>query len=129
MKMGEYIKYLRNGNNKYNIKLTQEELGNKLNPAINRAAINKWESGQVKNIKRSYIEQMSKIFGVKPSELMCFTQEKIISDETKAIECVENIFGTDAVKVLELFYKLNELGQEKVLELLEDLSSLSKYTD
>ena len=67
MEMGEYIKQLRNG-----LKLTQEELGQKLNPPVNRAAINKWEKGNVKNIKRSHIQQMAEIFGVSPVDLMCF---------------------------------------------------------
>lgn len=129
MKMGEYIKYLRNGNNKYNKKWTQEELGQALKPTINRAAINKWETGQVKNIKRSYIEQMSKLFGVKPSELMCFSQEKIISEEVKVIEEVQNTFGKDVVKMIQLFTKLNELGKEKAIESLDDLTNLPKYTE
>lgn len=129
MTMGEYIKYLRNGGNKYDKKWTQEELGQLLNPPINRAAINKWESGQVENIKRSYIEQMSKLFGVKPCELMCFNQEQIISEEVKVIEQVQKIFGKESVKMLELFTKLNELGKEKALESLDDLSNLPKYTE
>lgn len=114
MKMGEYIKKLRTESN-----LTQEELGKKLNPGVNRAAINKWENGRVKNIKRSYIEQMSKIFGVKPSELMCFSQEEIIENEVKAIESVQNTFGDDYVKLLELFHQLNEDEQQELLNYLQ----------
>lgn len=129
MTMGEYIKYLRNGGNKYGTKWTQEELGQLLNPPINRAAINKWESGQVENIKRSYIEQLSKLFHVRPCELMCFSQEEIISEEVKVIEQVQKAFGKESVKMLELFTKLNELGKEKALESLDDLSNLSKYTE
>ena len=67
MNMGDYIKELRKKTN-----LSQEELGKLLNPPINRAAINKWEKGRVENIKRSYVEQLALIFGVAPSQLMCF---------------------------------------------------------
>ena len=67
MTMGEYIKKLRTDHG-----YTQEELGQLLNPKVNRAAINKWEGGRVANIKRSHIAQMAKIFDVDPVKLMCF---------------------------------------------------------
>ena len=57
MTMGEYIKELRTGNNVYGKKWTQEELGAALNPPVNRAAVNKWETGLVENIKRKHIQQ------------------------------------------------------------------------
>lgn len=124
MTMGEYIKLLRK-----NCDLTQEELGQKLSPPVNRAAINKWETGQVENIKRSYIEQMSKLFGVKPSELMCFDYEHKLSEDVITIEMVQKNFGTDAVRLLEWFTRLNDLGKGKALEELEDLSNLPKYSE
>lgn len=124
MTMGEYIKQLRKNHD-----LTQEELGQRLKPPVNRAAINKWETGQVENIKRSYIEQMSKIFNVRPCELMCFDIEQQISEDVIAIEQVQKRFGKDAVRMLELFTTLNDLGREKALEDLDDLSNLPKYTE
>lgn len=124
MTMGEYIKQLRKNHD-----LTQEELGKKLDPPVNRAAINKWETGQVENIKRSYIEQMSKLFDIRPSELMCFDIEHKLSEEVITIEMVQKNFGRDAVRMLELFTKLNALGKDKALEDLEDLSNLPKYSD
>ena len=124
MTMGEYIRQLRKNHD-----LTQEELGQRLNPSVNRAAINKWETGQVENIKRSYIEQMSKLFDIRPSELMCFDIEHKLSEEVITIEMVQKNFGRDAVRMLELFTKLNALGKDKALEDLEDLSNLPKYSD
>jgi len=123
MTMGEYIKLLRKNHD-----MTQEELGQRLNPPVNRAAINKWETGQVENIKRSYIEQMSRLFDVRPCELMCFDIEQQISEDVKAIELVQKRFGKDAVQLLELFTKLNELGKEKALIDLDDLTNLPKYS-
>ena len=49
MTMGTYIKQLREG-----MGISQEELGKSLNPPVNRAAVNKWETGQVENIKRTH---------------------------------------------------------------------------
>lgn len=61
--MGDRIKRLRNENN-----LTQEELGNRV--GLKRAAINKYEKGNVENMKRSVIEKMSSVLEVSPSYLM-----------------------------------------------------------
>lgn len=61
--MAERIKRLRIEHN-----MTQEELGEKV--GIKRAAINKYEKGNVENMKRSMIEKMSSIFGVSPVYLM-----------------------------------------------------------
>lgn len=61
--MGERIKRLRTERN-----LTQEELGNRF--GLKRAAINKYEKGNVENMKRSIIEEMSLFFNVTPSYLM-----------------------------------------------------------
>lgn len=65
MNIGDRIKILRNQNN-----LTQEELGVKI--GVKKAAIQKYESGQVENIKRTTIEKLSNIFNVSPSYLMGF---------------------------------------------------------
>ena len=122
MKMGEYIKQLRTDQG-----LSQEDLGKKLNPPINRAAVNKWETGQVENIKRSYIEQMSAMFGVRAESLMCFEQQ--INEELIAIEQVQKCFGRKAVKLLEGFTMLNDQGKAKVLEYIEDVQGLTKYLE
>ena len=132
MTMGEYIKKLRTGENKYGLKWSQEELGHSLNPPVNRCAINKWEKSRVENIKRTHIEQLSKLFGIQPSELMCFESrfdENQISEEVKTIESVQSLFGKDAVQLLQHFMTLNNIGKQKALEDLVDLTELPKYTD
>ena len=132
MKTGEYIKFMRTGGNPYEKKWSQEELGELLNPPVKRAAINKWESGTVEHIKKSYIEQLAKIFGVTPCDLMCFESvhdEEQISEEVKVIEAVQNMFGKGAVQILHHFYNLNDLGKEKALEDLSDLNMIPKYTE
>lgn len=128
MTMGEYIKYLRTGGNKYDRQWTQEELGLMLVPKVNRAAINKWETGQVENIRRNHIQQMSEIFGVKPCELMCFqANEDQLSEEVATIEQVLKMFGKEAVQLLQHFTELNDLGKEKALEDISDLTDHPKY--
>ena len=132
MKTGDYIKFLRMGNNKYGKKWTQAELGALLDPQVNRAAVNKWESGMIKNIKKVYIQQLANIFGVTPTELMCFESkydEKQISEEVKVIERIQMLFGKDAVQLLQSFNELNELGKQKALEDINDLTEHPKYTN
>lgn len=127
MTMGTYIKQLRE-----EMGISQEELGKSLNPPVNRAAVNKWETGQVENIKRTHIQQLAKKFGVSPCELMCFDDRfdsAKAAEETKAIELVQKHFGKDAVKVLQMFHEMNRTGQKKVLEDMSDMIQLSKYTE
>ena len=131
MTMGEYIKELRTGNNVYGKKWTQEELGAALNPPVNRAAVNKWETGLVENLKKVHIQQLANMFGVKACDLMCFDEQidsSKVSEEVKIIEAVQGHFGKDAVKLLQLFNELNELGKQKALEDVADLTEHPKYT-
>lgn len=128
MTMGEYIKQLREAK-----ELSQDALGQLLNPPVNRAAVNKWEKNLVQNIKRTHIQQLANLFGVSPCELMRFDDELNEHDEmAKEVELIEQIqehFGKDAVRMLEYFTKLNETGKEKALENVSDLVQLPKYTD
>ena len=127
MTMGDIIRIKRN-----ELGLSQEELGEKLDPKVNRAAVNKWETGLVENIKRSHIGQLSKIFEITPTELMCFDYKfdvVKISEEVKTIELVEKDYGKDVTKMIELFQELNEEGKKKVLNDLSDLTDIPKYTE
>lgn len=118
MTMGEYIRYLRKSKN-----LTQEQLGLKLSPTVNRAAINKWESGQVENIKRSYIQQMAVLFNVRPSDLMCFDDEAI-PKENRSVS-----LRPDESTLLGNYNQLNDNGKDKAQEYVSDLTDNRKYTD
>ena len=69
MNMGERIKQLRLEKG-----LTQEELGKYI--GVKKAAIMKYEKGNVKNMKRSAIETLSKLFNVSPSYLMCLDENE-----------------------------------------------------
>lgn len=66
MNMGEKIREQR-----IKLGLTQDELGEKLVPKVAKSAVTKWETGKVENVKRSHIQQMAKLFGISPIELMC----------------------------------------------------------
>ena len=63
MNIGSYIKKLRTEHG-----YSQEELGSLL--GVQRAAVQKWECGTVKNLKRETIKKLSEIFNVPPSSFI-----------------------------------------------------------
>lgn len=63
MNIGALIKKLRTEHG-----YSQEELGSML--GVQRAAVQKWERGTVKNLKRETIKKMSEIFNVPPSSFI-----------------------------------------------------------
>ncbi len=63
MTIGERIKQLRTAKN-----MTQEELGEKV--GVKKAAIYKYETGLVVNLKRDVVENLAKALDTSPSYLM-----------------------------------------------------------
>lgn len=53
--------------------MTQGELGEKL--GVQAAAVQKWESGLVKNIKRSILRELSNVLKINPATLIGFPTE------------------------------------------------------
>lgn len=65
---GAYIRRLRNEKG-----MTQEELGELL--GVKKAAVQKWESGRVKNLKRDTIKKLAEFFGVSPALFISAAEE------------------------------------------------------
>ncbi|WP_439444093.1 helix-turn-helix domain-containing protein [Listeria aquatica] len=93
--MGDRIKRLR-----IEMGLTQEELGKRV--GLKRAAINKYEKGNVENMKRSIVEKMSSLFSVSPSYLMAL-------DES----------NSEKNTIFQLYNKLEKTRQERVYRYAE----------
>ena len=51
--------------------LTMEELAEKV--GVQKSAVNKWEKGNVENLKRSIIQKLAELFNVNPAWLMGWT--------------------------------------------------------
>lgn len=83
---GEIIKNLRTKNN-----LSQEELGILL--GVKRAAVNKWETGRVQNIKKSALIKLAEIFKIPPSMLLAPTEQE--KENIKLAEEPQVIIKTD----------------------------------
>ena len=125
---GDKIKQLRKER-----KMTQEELGKLL--GVNKSAIQKYEKGNVINLKLVTIQKLCEIFDTDPSEFI-FPKAKEFDQkynstrlefEVKTIESVEDLFGPEMVEAMHLFNELNETGKNRAIEALNDFSLLEKY--
>ena len=92
--------------------LTQEELGAIV--GVKKAAINKYESGLVKNIKRDMQAKLAAALNTDPASLFYAdaADSKLTRDE-------RNLIST--------YRSLNEEGQEKVRDYAADLVAAGRY--
>lgn len=119
--MGERIKQLRKSLN-----MSQEELGSKI--GVKKSAVNKYETGDVENIPRQSIEIMCKLFSVSPSYLLGIEDlEDSLAKEVKLIEQIQDVYGKEAVDLLQSFTQLNAAGKEKVISYCDDMTENQKY--
>lgn len=101
---------------------TQEELGGML--GVKKAAVQKYESGQVQNLKHSTIKQLCEIFGKSPSVFIFDDVEKRLSTEVDLLEQLQKTYGKDVIELLQSFVALDEAGKLKVLDYASDMEAL-----
>lgn len=111
MDVGKRIKELRMQNN-----LTQDELATKL--GLKKAAVHKYESGLVENIKRSTIQEMASIFNVSPCYILGWEDSN--NSKHKSLTNGEN-------ELLEDYNKLNDLGKKEATKRVKELSLIEQY--
>lgn len=126
MEIGKRIKMLRNS-----VEMTQDELGEKL--GVKKAAIQKYESGSIVNLKIETIKRLAEIFEVTPAYIMGWDKfdEEINNDKLKRqirlAELLSDRFDMEIVEVIFKSFELNEDGQHKLFSYMEDLIQLDKY--
>lgn len=119
--VGQRIKRLRKER-----KWTQEMLGAKL--GVKKAAVQKYESGRVVNLKQETIKKLTDIFEVPPTTFLdCsdwdkYAEEVNLAEQIKTIELLQKHFGEGAVALLHIYSELNDSGQEKLIRDAENLS-------
>lgn len=113
---GTKIKYLRTISN-----MSQEELGRRV--GVQRAAIQKYEKGTVKNIPIETIEKIANVFNVSPSYLVGWSGDEgnPLSIEVKLLQGVQKFYGKESVDLLEGFVFLNSTGKRKVTQYVNDM--------
>ena len=115
--VGERIKRLRKER-----KWTQAMLGEKL--GVKKAAVQKYESNRVVNLKQETIKKLSEIFEVPPTTFLdwdAYAEEVNLSEQVHTIELVQKHFNNGAVTLLELYFELSPKGQERLIHDAEEL--------
>lgn len=112
MKVGERIKAYRLAKG-----WTQEELGKQL--GVGKAAIQKYESGQVQNLKSTTIKTLCELFDAQPFD---FIFDDLVLDKQEVY--IEN---SRHEEIMELLFKLNTMGYRKVIDYTSDLLEIPKY--
>lgn len=123
MTMGNKIKYYRE-----KLGLTQEELGAKLPSPVKKAAVMKWEKGNVENIKRSNILKMAELFEISPCELM-FSDSKVIAVADAALSVPELVLTNEQNELVQILTKLNADGQKAILKYAEYIATQPEYQE
>lgn len=111
--------------------MTQDELGDIL--GVKKAAVQKWETGQVVNLKQSTILKLCEVFRRSPSVFIFDDYEDYVDLETMEIkllrENIQALYGEDALAVIENYVKLPPKRKEFVTTLTEDFVILSSVTE
>ena len=121
--VGQRIKRLRKER-----KWTQEMLGAKL--GVKKAAVQKYESGRVVNLKQETIKKLTDLFEVPAATFLdCsdwdnYAEKVNLSEQVITIQLVQEHFGKDAVTLLHIFSELNITGKEKLISDAEKLREI-----
>lgn len=87
--------------NRESLGWTQTDLGEMLDPPVKKAAVSKWERGEVNTIRRNHIEQLADYFEIPSSELMCLKDHIRRSDDvTTLIESYDSLDEFRKTKLL-----------------------------
>ena len=123
MEMGEKINLLRVQKG-----MTLEELGDKV--GVGKSTVRKWENGMIANMRRDKIAKIADALDCSPAYLMGWEESVpdyifTLPDGSKIIiEYMEPAKKKAAQRLLTYYFKLNEIGQKKALENIEDLSKI-----
>lgn len=111
MKVYERIRYLRQDRG-----MSQEDLEKLL--GVTKATIQKYENGQIRNLKSEIVKQLCEIFAVAP---VFFIFDDRLNDMLIAH------YGAWFEEFLENISSLTEEGKAKARTYVEDLASIDRY--
>ena len=113
MTTGERIRQLR-----IQHQMTQEELGAKV--GVQKAAIYKYENGLIVNLKRSTLEKFAIVLETTPTYLMG------LEDDENDSSILSELTPQQSA-LLSSFDQLNEEGQQKAVDYVDDLVLTGRY--
>lgn len=129
MTIGERIKSRRK-----ELGLTVDQIAEKLNK--NRATIYRYESDDIESLPITIIKPLAKALNVTPAWLMGWEEggqtleeweEEIEATEHLTLGLLEENIGKDAVKIIEYYLLLNEIGKEEAIKRIEELTFVERY--
>lgn len=111
--------------------MTQEELGQLL--GVKKAAVQKYESGQVQNLKHDTIKKLCEVFGKNPS-VFIFNEVEILNEEqlkyeVGLIEEIQKTYGKEVIQLLESFISLDDAIKAKVIDYASDMELIQSLRD
>lgn len=98
--------------------LTLEDVGNLV--GVTKSTVRKWETGDIENMKRDKIILLANALKVSPMFIMGL--------DNKMNEEKYNETNIKEDKLLKNFNKLNDLGKDKAMDNIQDLTQIDKYT-
>lgn len=104
MTLSEKIHYLRTKNN-----MTLEEVGNLV--GVGKSTVRKWETGQIKNMRRDKIAKLAVALKTTPDYLLSWDGQKSSQIKQELIEYVENI--DDDEELLKILTVLKTIRGDK----------------
>lgn len=105
--------------------LTQEELGKVL--GVGKAAVQKYESNQVQNLKSAHIKKLCTLFNKIPWDFIYDGVSMEQEHTLEQLQTLRRIFGEDARAILLPLSELNEKGLEKVYRYIVDMTKIEEY--
>jgi len=115
MNIGDRIKSRR-----IELGLTQKDVAEKL--GVKDATVQRYESGNIKNLKQEKISKLSEILCVKPEWLMGWNKDDSTNFSRKYV-------SSDDQTLLSDFHKLNNAGRQMALAAIKGFACLPEYTE
>lgn len=107
--LGDVIKKMRKDRG-----WTQSQLGEKI--GVKKAAVQKYESGTVKNIKQETLNKLAEAFDTTAGMLVAMGNETALRNEVILIEEIKCLYGDESVELLSVFTELSNDNKQKVIE-------------
>lgn len=105
--------------------MTQEELGKEL--GVGRAAVQKYESNQVQNLKSAHIKKLCHLFDKVPWDFIFDGYTEHIEYSMTHTAALRNAFGDKAEDLLLPLAKLNSTGLDRVRDYISDITKIEEY--
>lgn len=107
--------------------MTQEELGAVL--GVGKATVQKYESGQIQNLKSEHIRKLCFLFKKRPHYFIFDNIENYErdADVTQLYDGIEILYGAVILDAFKMSLDLNDAGKSRLLDYIADLSEIEKY--